>query len=692
MNLWKVGLSLALLLILVGCPSVVSTGNLQVVITGLPSGVGANVVLTKPDKSTQTLTNSTKLEKVALGSYTVSAVAVSSGGVSYKGKVSGSPATVTANATATVTVTYAIDPASLGTLQVNVAGIPAGADAIINISGPAGFSQTLSTTTTLTGLVPGSYTVTANNLSSGGLTYAGTVSGSPAAVIANATATVSVTYAVSPSSLGTLQVNISGLPTGLSGSVSVSGPGGFSQNLTVTTTLNSLVPGAYTVTANNVPGAGATAGFTYKPTVAGSPAAVTAGASLTVGVAYAAITARLTVNIQGLPSGVNASVLVTKPGGFSQNLSATTTLGDLEPGTYTVTASRVRANGPIVDSIFEVVDPSSVEVAIAAGETGSATSSYVGRGGTGMLWIPVGIGANGGISGISAAQLAAATPTESTITPAGAISVSGGRAQQAAFDPSGNVYISTIFFDSIRKYTAAQLAAGGAQTPVKISDGGTQLSLNNPRGMAFDASGNLWGANGGDNSLRAFSSAQLDAGGQATPIKVITSTSLVTPIGLAFDFSGNLWVSNGGAKTLVRFTPAQLAAGGNVLPADVLQVQVDALVAAAGLAFDSAGNLWVADFSGNTILKFTPQQLSAGGAQTATVTLGGLDGPRGLALDNGGNLWVTQAFSTVMQIAAADLVTSGSPTPAKKLTGYGDNNIAALAFSPTPSNLPIQNK
>jgi hypothetical protein len=54
---------------------------------------------------------------------------------------------------------------------------------------------------------------------------------------------------------------------------------------------------------------------------------------------------KLEVKISGLPSGTNASVTVSKQGGFSQVLTATTTLSDLMAGSYSITAANVSAGG-----------------------------------------------------------------------------------------------------------------------------------------------------------------------------------------------------------------------------------------------------------------------------------------------------------------------------------------------------------
>jgi hypothetical protein len=92
----------------------------------------------------------------------------------------------------------------------------------------------------------------------------------------------------------------------------------------------------------------------------------------------------------------------------------------------------------------------------------------------------------------------------------------------------------------------------------------------------------------------------------------------------------NLFVSGsdaGGVK-IFEFTPNE-----------VQSIFASGLNAPNGLAFDGAGNLFVAD-AGGSILKFTPD-----GAQTTFAS--GLDGAWALAFDSAGNLFVTDGLDIV---------------------------------------------
>ena len=92
------------------------------------------------------------------------------------------------------------------------------------------------------------------------------------------------------------------------------------------------------------------------------------------------------------------------------------------------------------------------------------------------------------------------------------------------------------------------------------------------------------------------------------------------PAGLAFDQAGNLFVADGGA--IDKFTPA----GVRTTFASGLSPR--------GLTFDNAGNLFVTDAGSGAVYKFTP-------AGVRTTFASGLSLPHGLAFDRAGNLFVS---------------------------------------------------
>jgi len=345
-----------------------AVGQLTVIIAGLPGAVPANVTVTGPGGFNQNLTSTQTLPGLNIGTYTVSGFSVSFGGTTYSPLPSGQGVVVGIGAQASATVTYA---ASTGSLAVTIGGLPGGTAANVTVTGPGGYSRSLTASQTLTGLLPGSYVTSAASVSAGGATYAPSPSTQSSAVVAGASAAASVGYSALTASL---TVTVSGLPGGTAANVNVTGPGGFSQHLTASQALTGLLPGTYTTSAVAV----STGGVTYVPAPATQNNTVAGGASASISVAYTPSLGALNVTISGLPGGALASVLVTGPGGFSHPLTASQSLTGLVPGSYTVAASAVVSGGTTYNPA-----PSSQSAAVSGGATTPASVAYSGSGGGG---------------------------------------------------------------------------------------------------------------------------------------------------------------------------------------------------------------------------------------------------------------------------------------------------------------------
>ena len=137
---------------------------------------------------------------------------------------------------------------------------------------------------------------------------------------------------------------------------------------------------------------------------------------------------------------------------------------------------------------------------------------------------------------------------------------------------------------------------------------GLASGFNIPFSLAFDKAGNLFVAVGGGGNPAIY---------KFTPAGVRTTFASGLTGDLAFDSAGNLFVSDGGA--IYKFTPT----GARTYFASLNRIL--------GLACDSAGNLFVA--AGPAIYKFTPT-----GVRTTFAS--GLATPFALAFDSGGNLFV----------------------------------------------------
>lgn len=110
-----------------------------------------------------------------------------------------------------------------------------------------------------------------------------------------------------------------------------------------------------------------------------------------------------------------------------------------------------------------------------------------------------------------------------------------------------------------------------------------------------------------------------------TTVRVI-ATGFNSPSGLTFDKFGNLYVANYSKNSVDRIsrdgTKKEFSAGGN-------------LKGPIGLAADEVGNIYVANYLGGTIAKITPAGIS-------TIIATGFKKPYYLILDKGKNLFVSQ--------------------------------------------------
>lgn len=352
------------------------TGRLSVTISGVPAGTDASVLVTGPGDYAQLLTASGVLTGLAPASYTVQSPGIIVNGNHYDAPLTQQEVVVAAipGTTAQVGVSYAV---SSGVLQVVVGGLPAGGNAAITVTGPGGFFATVPAGVTLTGLVPGNYSISAGNVSVGASIYIPAVSEQSAAVPPSLDPVVrTVTYS---QATGSLALTIAGLPGGVLGSVTVSGPGGFNQNFSSSQTITSLIPGGYTVSGFSVSSGGI--GYAPTPSIQNVTIGISSSASATV--TYTASTASLQVTVSGLPAGTAPNVTVTGPGGFSQQVTASLTLTGLVPGTYATTAVAVSSGGttyvPFPASQNNILGAgASVAITVAYGSSNGALAVTVG--------------------------------------------------------------------------------------------------------------------------------------------------------------------------------------------------------------------------------------------------------------------------------------------------------------------------
>ena len=186
-----------------------------------------------------------------------------------------------------------------------------------------------------------------------------------------------------------------------------------------------------------------------------------------------------------------------------------------------------------------------------------------------------------------------------------------------AFDSTGNMWVSN---GEIIEYTSSQIGATGSPSPsVTISP--DPSALDSPSSMVLDSSDNLWVSNTDNNTITEFTSTQLSDGGQQNGNITLSSSSnsIDEPMGIAFDSSGDLWVANYGNSTITEFVSTSLSSSGSPSPSVTLSSSGNSIDEPMGIAFDSSGDLWVANYGNSTITEFTSP--SSGGSQSASLKL-----------------------------------------------------------------------
>ncbi|MEZ4457620.1 MAG: hypothetical protein R2882_13895 [Gemmatimonadales bacterium] len=133
------------------------------------------------------------------------------------------------------------DPEQPGSLSLGVDGLPAGATAHVEVSGPGGYRHNVATTETLTGLVPGTYTVQATEVVAEGDIYQPAPVSQSAVVRSAATTSAQVTHGIAT---GRIDLAVSGVVGG-SANVAFHGPDGSDRTVTAAGLVTGLAPGTW---------------------------------------------------------------------------------------------------------------------------------------------------------------------------------------------------------------------------------------------------------------------------------------------------------------------------------------------------------------------------------------------------------------------------------------------------------------
>lgn len=268
-------------------------------------------------------------------------------------------------------------------------------------------------------------------------------------------------------------------------------------------------------------------------------------------------------------------------------------------------------------------------------------------------------------------------------------------AEGIAADAAGNLYVADMMAHTIRKVTPQGVVStfAGSGSAGSADGTGTAASFNNPDSIAVDGNGNVYVADTGNNMIRKISSTGVvtTLAGSTTQGSVDgtgTAARFRGPSGVATDASGNVYVADGDNNMIRKITPAGVV---TTVAGSTTSGSVDGTGASAsfnfprGIAVDSAGNLLVADSWNSMVRKITPAGVvttlagsTTQGTADGTGALARFSHPQGIVLDSNGNAYVTDN-DRVRKITPAGEVSTLSGTTDYVVTDT-DGPVATATF------------
>jgi sugar lactone lactonase YvrE len=285
-----------------------------------------------------------------------------------------------------------------------------------------------------------------------------------------------------------------------------------------------------------------------------------------------------------------------------------------------------------------------------------------------------------------------------------------------ALDAAGNLFVSAN--NRIRKVSASDgtiHTVAGTGTSGFSGDAGpaTSANLRSPKGIAVDASGNLYIADYNNHRIRkvhsndgtistVVGSGTAGFSGDGGPA---ANAQLNFPVGVAVDAAGNLYIGEEGNRRIRKVnssdsTISTIAGNGTIGYGGDGGAATDASISAAtSMIFDAAGNILFADhynhcirkINGNdgTISTIAGSNLNGFSGDGGPATSAQLTAPSGVALDKAGNIYIADRGNNRIRFINIQSGTINSVTGTGSPTFSGDGGPALSAGINDPYSVVV---
>jgi sugar lactone lactonase YvrE len=275
-----------------------------------------------------------------------------------------------------------------------------------------------------------------------------------------------------------------------------------------------------------------------------------------------------------------------------------------------------------------------------------------------------------------------------------------------AVDPAGNLFIADQNNNRIRMVnTAGVITTLSGRTLGFSGDGGPAVSaqLSGPRGVAVDATGNVFIADSGNNRIR-----MVDRGGIINTVAGSTtgfsgdegqavSAGLSFPVDVAVDALGNVFIADRGNFRVRQISPDGVIHSAAGVSDDGGPANAAQLNYPNGIAVDAAGNLFIADTDSQRVRKISPDGIITTVAGNGTSGFRGDGGPASfaelsypaaVAVGGSGNLYIADTRNQRIRRVTPDGIIS--TIAGNGLGGFaGDGGVASLAQIDEPHGVAV---